>query len=108
MKKLIALFAGAVSIALCGWYGGAHAERQRIKAKFANTQATVVVHCGPISVHDLAAREKFIPVMDDMQRLRKAYETTYETDGYVMVLGNCDWRDDKKPPLDAKMWRPFP
>jgi hypothetical protein len=108
MKKLIVLFAGAVLISLCGWYGGAHAERQRIMAEFSNTQATIVVHCGPISEHDLAGREKFIPVMNDSQRIHKAFEKAYDMDGYVMIMNECDWGDENGLGFYASEWRPFP
>jgi hypothetical protein len=93
---------------LCGWYGGSASQHKRIKSEFENTQATIVVHCGPISEHELAAREKYFPVMDDMQRMAAAYQAAYDMDGYVEILGNCAWKPDTEPSAYWSELRRFP
>src|ERR1035441_397475 len=94
MKKVIAFLAAAAMISLCGWLGGAHPGRQRIKAEFENRNTTVVVHCGPITKHESAIPENVPPPQTDMQRVRNAFKVADDLDGYITVIGRCNWAGD--------------
>lgn len=111
MKKL-AIGSAAVALiavsSLCGWYAGQTKEHKRMIAMFEGTQATIVVHCGNISEHDLAAREKYFPVLDDDQRIHTAFEAADQMDGYVMILGDCKQTDQSIPSSEAWLLKPYP